>query len=150
MLSFLWSPSAILSFGKGAELVLTYFVSIALVIYLKGVADVKPQRVVSVLALGLLFSVGFLLCANIVISGTPLHFTERMEWSGRPGRFYLGQAHPLETAELLLLVVMVLMLQSYQVLLRYAVIAVMIGLLVLTHGRNVMLITPIIMGTITA
>ena len=67
--SSLWSTNPVLSFGKGAELILTYFVAVALVVYLKGVVGFGPRHTSSVVALGLLMVLTFLLLCNVLISG---------------------------------------------------------------------------------
>ncbi len=115
--SGLWSPSAFLSAGKGAEFLLTVYVAILLTLYIRQTNPADSLAEVRALALGMLLGVAVLIVFNLLVSGQFFQYTEIGDWSGRKARLYLGYSHPLESAEflsLILIAMYIMLLISYE------------------------------------
>ncbi|MEM7208439.1 MAG: O-antigen ligase family protein [Pseudomonadota bacterium] len=149
MLTFLWSTNPVLSFGKGGELILCYFIAVALVVYMKGLDILDSNSFLRVIALGVFAAVVALIFANFAIEGgSPFRFTEASEWSGRPGRFYLGYSHPLETGELMLIAIIITTVLRAPIALKLILGGVFFYILLLTHGRNLIGMCPLVVAVV--
>jgi O-antigen ligase len=144
--SGLWSPSAFLSAGKGAEFLLTVYVAILLTLYIRQTNPADSLAEVRALALGMLLAVAVLIVFNLLVSGQFFQYTEINDWSGRKARLNLGYSHPLESAEFLTLILIAMYIMLTTVWLRLAVSALFLYLIYLTDARNLIVFTPLVLG----
>jgi O-antigen ligase len=143
MFSAIWSVNPILSFARGSMLLMMVYIAVALAIYIRDISSDSVRAVGIIMASALLGSIVVLLFANIILSGTPLPFTEGSSWSGRPGRLYFGQAGPLETGELLALAIVISAFGIRRLGTKVVLLFVLFVLLYLTNARNLLVFVPV-------
>lgn len=129
MLSLLWSPTPILSFIKGFELVLILVVAVAssLIINNYGI------KIEGVLVYTILPLIVIMLGINISTVGTPLKISD-MTIAER-SRFMLAYDHPLASADILALAILVMFALTTNLPIKTVIISLLVVGLILTDGR---------------
>jgi O-antigen ligase len=128
MLSTLWSPSPALTFIKGFELALILVTAVISILLLHSYgikAEVFIARSASMLVV-------VMLGINIITSGTPLKLFETEE---ARTRVTLAFNHPLASADILALVIILLFTLNIKFFTKAALVSSLAGGLILTDGR---------------
>ncbi len=105
--SSLWSDSLLYSFGKSLELIILLYISTLIASI--SLHDSPARTAVFGISLpyAMILAIVILVVANIIIFGSPIHFTEGSEWRGP--RLVVGTIHPLDAAHFFALTAIVLL-----------------------------------------
>ncbi len=143
MLSSLWSVNAILSFARAGTLLLLLYIAVLAAIYVRHTFG-NDVRALSISVTGaLLGSVVILVLLNVVIWGTPLHFSGANSYTGREARLVFAQAGPIEAGELLSLGIIMVASTIGRLAIKAPLAIALFWLLVLTDTRNLIAFVPI-------
>ncbi|NNE59953.1 MAG: O-antigen ligase family protein [Woeseia sp.] len=143
LISSIWSPNSMLSFGRAGTLILLLYIAALLTIHARHSFSNPVAAVTSSTLIAMLTGLALLFLISFLIWDTPFKFGASNTYTGRQGRLILAHGGPLDTGEYMALVTVVAALVLRQYAAKVLITGTLIILILLTDSRNLLVCVPI-------